>query len=96
MTCTEPHYVRGDAVTNVRNEFQQVTTVDGGVQEPVPRLEAVRVQATAADLHHRAGQALRRESVDADLPRHGGRVVKGAVETVCHDVQAGIGSAGIG
>jgi hypothetical protein len=79
----------------MRNEFQQVAAVDGGVQEAVPRLEAVRVQATTADLHHRAAQALRRKSTEADLPRNGGRVLKSAVEAICHDVQAGIGSAGI-
>jgi hypothetical protein len=45
---------------------------------PVP----VRVQPAAADLHHRACQALRRERLGTDLPGYRGRVVKGVVEGV--------------
>lgn len=56
----------------------------------------MRVEPAAADLHHRAGQALRRERVGSDLPRHRRRVVEGSVEAVRHDVQAGVRRTGVG
>lgn len=78
------------------DELEQVLTVDGGVTEPFPHAEPVRVQATAADFHHRAVPALRRERAGAELPRHRRRVVKHVVEAARHDVQAGAGRAWIG
>ena len=64
--------------------------------EAVTVTEPVRVEPAAADLHHRAVQALRRERAGADLPGHRRRVVEGIVEAVRHDVQAGIRRTRIG
>jgi hypothetical protein len=80
----------------VGNEAEQVLAVHGGIAETFSRQEAMRVQATAADLHHRAGLAERRERFRADLPGHRRRMVKGVVEAVRHDVQAGVGGTGVG
>jgi hypothetical protein len=80
----------------VRDELDEVSAVDRGVPEAVPVPEPVRVQAAAADVHHRAGTALGRQRIDADLPGHRRRVVKRVVEAARHDVKAEIGGAGIG
>jgi hypothetical protein len=80
----------------VGDELEQVSAVDGGVTEAFPFPEPVRVQAAAADLHHRAGQALRRKRAHPDLPGHRRRVVEGVVEAARHDVQAGVRGTGIG
>jgi hypothetical protein len=64
----------------VRDELQQVITVDRRVPEAFPVAEPVRVQAATADLHHRADLALRRQGVGADLPGNRCRVVKGVVK----------------
>jgi hypothetical protein len=64
----------------VSDEAEQVRTVDGGIAETVPGFIPVRVQAAAADLHHRAGTALRRERFGADLPGHRRRMVEDVVE----------------
>ena len=80
----------------MRDELEQVPAVDGGLPEALTVPEAVRVQATAAGLHDRAGTALGRERVGADLPGDGRRVVKDVVKAVRHDVKAGVGRAGIG
>jgi hypothetical protein len=78
------------------NQPEQVLAVHGGIAEALSRQETVRVQATAADLHHRAGLAQRRERFRANLPGHCRRMVKGVVEAVRHDVQAGVGGARVG
>jgi hypothetical protein len=64
----------------MRDELEQVITVDRGVPEARSVTEPVRVQAPAADLHHRAFLALRRQGVGADLPGDRCRVVEGVVE----------------
>ena len=55
----EQGQVSDDPVPHVSDELEQVRAVDGRVQEALPGLVPVRVQAAAADLHHRTGQALR-------------------------------------
>ncbi len=64
--------------------------------EALPLAEPVRIQAAAADLHHRTFLALRRQGVGADLPGDRCRVVKDVVEAAGHDVEAGVGGTGIG
>jgi hypothetical protein len=56
---------------------------------------AVRVQATAAYLHHRTGLALCRQGSGPDLPGNGGGVAQGVVEGVRSDMQAGVRRARI-
>jgi hypothetical protein len=48
--------------------------------EAFPFLEPVRVQAAAADIHHRACQALRGERARSKLSGHRRRVLKSVVE----------------
>jgi hypothetical protein len=56
----------------------------------------VRVKAAAADLHYLAGQALLGQGADADLPGDRSGMFQRVVEAAGDDVQAGVGSAGIG
>jgi hypothetical protein len=80
----------------VIDEQPQVVAVDGGVTEAVSFHEPVRVQAAAADPHHRALQARLGKRVKPDLPGHSRRVIEGVVEAVRHDFEAGVGGALIG
>jgi hypothetical protein len=80
----------------VVDELEQVLAVDGGVAEAFSFPEPVRVQAAAADIHHRAGPALSAKRVRPDLPGYRCRVVKRAVEAAGRDVQAHVGGTGIG
>jgi hypothetical protein len=80
----------------MRDELEQVITVDRGVPEALPVAEPVRVQAAAADLHHRTFLALRGQGVGADLPGDRCRMVEDVVEAAGHDVKAGVGGTRIG
>jgi hypothetical protein len=80
----------------VADEPEQVLAVDRGITEAFPLPEPVRVQAAAADIHHRALQALGGERAGADLPGHRRRVLKRVVKTTRHDVQAHVGGARVG
>lgn len=55
----------------------------------------MRVQAAAADPHDRAGLALGRQCVAAKLPGDRGGMHERVIEGTGHDVQTGIGRAGI-
>lgn len=79
----------------MRDELQQVGTVDGAVAEAGPLPVPVRVQAAAADLHRRAFQAFRSQGSGPDLPGHSGGVVECVVEAVRKDMQTSVGSTGI-
>ena len=87
--------VRDDAVANVADEPQQVVAVHGGVAEARSLAVPVRVQAAAADLQHRAVQALRGQGGGADLPGDRSGVVQRAVEAAREDMKTGVGGAGI-
>lgn len=78
------------------DELKQVLAVDGGVAEPFTCPEPVRVQAAAADIHHRAGPALRGQRVHPDLPGHRRRMVKRVVEAARHDVKSRVRGTGVG
>jgi hypothetical protein len=64
----------------VGDELEQVLAVDRGAAEAFSFPEPVRVEAAAADVHHRAGPALSAKRVSPDLPGHRRRVVEGIVE----------------
>jgi len=80
----------------VRDEPPQVGAIDRGIAESCSAPVPVRVQAAAADLHHRAGPALLGQGVDADLPGDRGGMFQGVVEAAGVDVQADVRGAGIG
>jgi hypothetical protein len=80
----------------VSDEPEQVLTVDRGITEAFPFPEPVRIQAAAADFHHRAGQALGGQRTDSELPGHRCRVLESAVEPAGHDIQAQVGGTGVG
>jgi hypothetical protein len=79
----------------MHDELQQVVAVDGAVAEADAVLVPVRVKATTADLHDRAGPAQRRQGVGSDLPGHCRRVIQRVIKAAGCDVQASIGGAGI-
>jgi hypothetical protein len=79
----------------VGDEVEQVCAIYGGVAEAFPSAEPVRVQAAAADLPRLAGLALIRQGSRANLPGNRRRMVKGLIEAARHDVQPGVGGAGI-
>lgn len=80
----------------MRDEPQQVIAVDGAVAEADAMLVPVRVQATTADLHDRAGPAQRRQGVGSDLPGYRRGVIQCVIKAAGCDVQASIGGAGVG
>jgi hypothetical protein len=80
----------------MRDLLEQILAVHARIPEAVAVKKPMRVEAAPADLHDRAGPALRTERVSADLPGHRRRVVKGVVEAGRHDFEAGVGCAWIG
>src|SRR6185437_11910243 len=84
-----------NAIADVRDELEKVVAIDGGVTEPGSLAVPVRVEATTADLHHFAIQALRRQGGRAELPGDRGGMLQRVIEAACEHVQAGVGRAGI-
>jgi tetratricopeptide (TPR) repeat protein len=80
LLATELGQVRDDPIAHVRDQLEQVRTINRGIHEPLPLPEPVRVQTATADAHLRAGPALPRKRLGTDLPGHRRRVVKGVVE----------------
>ena len=78
------------------DEPQQVRAVDRGVTETRPIAVPVRIEAAAADLHHRAGPALGGQGIGSHLPGHCGGMVERGVEAAGENVQARVGGTGIG
>src|SRR5690349_16230659 len=80
----------------MRDELQEVSAIDRGIAEPFATPVPVRVKAAAANLHYLAGLALRGQGADADLPGDRRGMFQCVVEAAGADVQAGVGSTGIG
>jgi hypothetical protein len=79
----------------MRDEPQQISTVDRRVEEALALPVPVRILPAAADVHDRAGLALPGQGGCAYLPGDRRRVRQSLIEAVRHNVEASVGGARI-
>lgn len=79
----------------MRDESEKGAAIYGRVVEADILPVTVGVEATAADLHHRAVQASRRQRGGADLPGDRGGMLQRVVEAVGGHMQVSVGSSRI-